>query len=145
MLYEKKFCDLRMENGLSQEEVAENLGVTRQTVSRWEHGVSSPSSENLIALSKLYGVSVETLMDGGAEPQAPKEEHAEASRTGGGLRKKGRVAVGVLCALAVCAVICIVITLSVFKIQTKGVDTTPIEELQSDVVTVDGHFELGPW
>ena len=145
MLYEKRLCDLRMENGLSQEEVAVSLGITRQTVSRWEHGVSCPSSENLIALSKLYGVSVETLMEDGAELQSPQEERTEVSRTGSGLPKRVRIAAGVLCALAVYSVICVSIGFAISKTQTKGVDITPIEELPSDIITVDSYFELGPW
>ena len=43
-------------------QVAEALGVSRQAVSKWEKGLSSPSTANLIALAKLYGVSVEELL-----------------------------------------------------------------------------------
>lgn len=48
---------------MSQEFVAEALGVSRQAVSKWENGASDPSTANLIALAKLYGVSAETLLE----------------------------------------------------------------------------------
>ncbi len=48
---------------MTQEFVAENLGVSRQAVSKWENGTSDPSTSNLIALAKLYGVSVEELLN----------------------------------------------------------------------------------
>lgn len=47
---------------MTQEFVAESLGVTRQAVSKWEQGVSDPSTSNLLALAKLFGVSAEELL-----------------------------------------------------------------------------------
>ena len=50
--------------GMTQELVAERLGVSRQAVSKWESGTSDPSTSNLLALAKLFGVSVEELLRG---------------------------------------------------------------------------------
>lgn len=47
---------------MTQEFVAENLGVSRQAVSKWESGASDPSTSNLLALAKLYDVPVEELL-----------------------------------------------------------------------------------
>ena len=47
---------------MTQEFVAGSLGVSRQSVSKWEKGQSSPSTANLLALAKLYGVSAEELL-----------------------------------------------------------------------------------
>ena len=47
---------------MTQEYVAESLGVSRQAVSKWENGTSDPSTSNFFALAKLYGVSVEELL-----------------------------------------------------------------------------------
>ena len=47
---------------MSQEYLAEQLGVTRQAVSKWESGTSEPSTANLLALSKLYGISLDELV-----------------------------------------------------------------------------------
>lgn len=52
----------RKSSGVSQIQAAEKLGVSRQTIGRWEQGVSSPSMENLIALSELYGVPIDALV-----------------------------------------------------------------------------------
>ena len=53
---------LRTENGLSQDELAEKLFVTRQAVSRWENGDAVPNTETLKALSRLFNVSINTLL-----------------------------------------------------------------------------------
>ena len=47
---------------MTQEFVAEHLGVSRQAVSKWENGTSDPSTSNLLALAKLYGVSAQELL-----------------------------------------------------------------------------------
>lgn len=59
----EKLLSLRKEKGLSQLELAEALNVSRQAVSRWEVGASVPSMDNLAALSRLYGVPLEDLLD----------------------------------------------------------------------------------
>ncbi len=53
----------RSVNGMSQETLAEKIGVSRQAVAKWESGQSLPSSENLIALSKIFGVSLDLLTE----------------------------------------------------------------------------------
>ena len=52
----------RIQCKMTQEFVAEHLGVSRQAVSKWESGVSDPSTANLLALAKLYGISAEELL-----------------------------------------------------------------------------------
>ena len=47
---------------MTQEFVAETLGVSRQAVSKWENGSSDPSTSNLMALAKLYGTTAEKLL-----------------------------------------------------------------------------------
>ena len=47
---------------MTQEFVAESLGVSRQAVSKWENGTSDPSTSNLIAIAKLFGISPEDLI-----------------------------------------------------------------------------------
>lgn len=54
--------ELRVKSGFTQEEVAEKVLVTRQAVSRWELGATVPNSETLKLLSKLYDVSINTLL-----------------------------------------------------------------------------------
>lgn len=54
--------DLRTKNKMTQEFVAETIGVSRQAVSKWESGECDPSTSNLIALAKLYGTTVEEIL-----------------------------------------------------------------------------------
>ena len=53
---------LRMRNGLSQDELAEKIFVTRQAVSRWENGETTPNVETLKLLSRFFDVSINTLL-----------------------------------------------------------------------------------
>jgi len=52
----------RINCNMTQEFVAETLGVSRQAVSKWENGTSDPSTSNLIALAKLYNISVDEIL-----------------------------------------------------------------------------------
>ena len=54
--------DHRMRCSMTQEFVAEALGVSRQAVSKWENGTADPSTSNLLKLAKLYGITPEELI-----------------------------------------------------------------------------------
>ena len=62
-----KLCDkivqLRKENGMSQEALAEKLEVSRQTISRWEMGAAMPDAANILHLSKLFNVTTDYLLN----------------------------------------------------------------------------------
>lgn len=53
----------RLKCNMTQEFVAESLGVSRQAVSKWEMGISDPSTSNLLAIAKLYKIDVAQLME----------------------------------------------------------------------------------
>ena len=55
-------CQLRNRKGMSQDELAEKVFVTRQAVSRWENGETTPNVETLKLLSKVFDVSINTLL-----------------------------------------------------------------------------------
>lgn len=59
----EKIQQLRKANGMSQEELAGNLTVSRQAISKWELGESMPDTENILQLSKLFGVSTDFLLN----------------------------------------------------------------------------------
>ena len=59
----QRLADLRRQKGYSQEGLARKLGLSRQAVSKWERAESSPDTENLISLAKLYGVSLDELLN----------------------------------------------------------------------------------
>ena len=58
-----RLMELRRRRGYSQEELGEKIGVSRLAVSKWERAESSPDIDNIIALSKLYGISIDELLD----------------------------------------------------------------------------------
>lgn len=57
-----RLYELRKQHGYSQDELADMLGVSRQAVSKWERSESSPDTDNLIALARLYSVSLDELL-----------------------------------------------------------------------------------
>lgn len=68
----------RLRCNMTQEFVAEFLGVSRQAVSKWENGSADPSTSNLLTLAKLYGVSPETLLQNVQAP--PKHGETKEER-----------------------------------------------------------------
>ena len=73
MEFNNKLYELRKQKGFSQEELSNRLNVSRQTISKWEVGESTPDMEKLVAISDLFGVSLDELV----LDKAP--EKAEAS------------------------------------------------------------------
>ena len=88
-----RLIKLRKQNGLSQEELADKLGLSRQAVSKWERAEASPDTDNLICLAKLYGISldellktdddVETIVEEQVKKEEPKEEQPKAEKKEG--------------------------------------------------------------
>lgn len=70
MTLAEKLQNLRKAAGLSQEQLAERLNVTRQAVSKWETGEGKPDIDNLLPLAKLLGTTVDYLLD--EETEAPQ-------------------------------------------------------------------------
>ena len=62
MDFNNKLYELRKQKGLSQEELANRLNVSRQTVSKWEVGESAPDMEKLAAISELFDISLDELV-----------------------------------------------------------------------------------
>lgn len=58
----EKLQKLRKDNNLSQEKLAEKIGVSRQAISKWERGEATPDSDNLICLAKIYNISLDELI-----------------------------------------------------------------------------------
>lgn len=62
MNFADKLIQLRRQHGLSQEQLADRLGVTRQSVSKWESGSSVPELNKIIMISELYDISIDYLV-----------------------------------------------------------------------------------
>lgn len=83
MRFEERLMDLRKQKGWSQEEFGDKLGVTRQTVSKWELGMTTPEMEKLVAMSELFGISLDELVKGiePPQPEIPDEKIPEKKRS----------------------------------------------------------------
>ena len=81
----ERLISLRKDKRMSQQDLAEALNVSRQAVSRWEVGIAIPSMDNLLALSKLFGVATDELMGGDKVVSVPESE-----KTQGSGNRKGR-------------------------------------------------------
>lgn len=79
-----RLYELRKQHGLSQDELAEKLNVSRQAVSKWERSESSPDTDNLIALAKLYGISLDELLDYAPQKTSDNEQNAQSSNAQNG-------------------------------------------------------------
>ena len=80
MILADKIIELRKKAGLSQEELAEKMGVSRQSVSKWEGALSIPDLDKILLMSEIFGVSTDYLLKDelGDEIPAPKEEISES-------------------------------------------------------------------
>lgn len=166
MKLEERLTALRQEKGLSQADVAEQLDVSRQAISRWETGKVVPTVDNLACLSRLYGVPMEALLygDEGAEPvqQETKEEAVpEPEETAQGTperpagtapgKQKGsgtsRRKAAVLVLAAVCILLACIVAYVVEEQRNMQADVVDIEDIAADSVDVSGarkfDFETG--
>jgi len=77
-----RLLEYRKKAGLSQEELAEKIGVSRQAVSKWERSEASPDTDNLIVLAELYGVSLDEMLGlkpAKAEDVVPEKDEVHVS------------------------------------------------------------------
>ena len=72
MKMNEKLISLRKEKGWSQEELANKLNISRQAISKWELGESVPDTNNMMQLSKLYGKSLDNLLENKIQDHKPK-------------------------------------------------------------------------
>lgn len=109
----EKILKLRTEAGLSQEALAEKLGVSRQSVSKWESGAALPDTDKIIAMSDLFKVSTDYLLKADTEVTAPAVEDVPAAAYSAAQpqpvksgKKKKPVAKIIALVLVVCIVAC---------------------------------------
>lgn len=78
MSFKEQLIRLRKQRGLSQEQLGQHIGVSRQTVSKWELGDTTPELEKLIQISRFFDISIDTLVGNEDEKNAASQE----SKTG---------------------------------------------------------------
>lgn len=110
----EKIAALRKEQGMSQEALGEKLGLSRQAVSKWEADQAVPTMDNLMELSRLFGVPVDTLLRPDAELVPKTEDTAEIPTENGSqlvknVNRKWKIAAiaaaGLLCVSVVCSAV----------------------------------------
>lgn len=93
---------LRTQRGMSQLELAESLEVSRQSISKWETGAAVPELDKLMRLSDVFGITLDELVRGTAQPGETKEEKGEESQPTVIVQRQGMethriIALAVLC------------------------------------------------
>ena len=119
----EKLFELRKGKNLSQEEVAEKLNVTRQTVSKWETNQSTPDFDKIIPICELFEITTEELLTG-KKPEEKVEEEAEVKKedveeerplTKQEVKRKSAEVVSTSVFLYILAVVFIMITIPVLR------------------------------
>ena len=141
-----KIYELRKKEGLSQEALAEKLGVSRQSVSKWETGEATPEVSKLLSLSKLFGVTTDYLLDDEAEEEKevemPSSSFEVTSVNEAPPKKSKNSARKLLIALLICILLCIfvlplvmaILGYSIFQmspaVETIYAETAPSYEIE---------------
>lgn len=128
MLSEKIYT-LRRKNGLSQEQLAEKLGVSRQAISKWEGGLSTPELDKLRALSECFQVTIDELTsDQPLTAALSNTEHANTTK----IEKTADSNIGIgLCLLGA---FCLILTGILMMVQPSAIDKIN----ESSTITLNG-------
>lgn len=131
---------LRKRAGLSQQELAEKLYLSRQSISKWESGTGVPSTENLVSIGKLFHVSLDVLLDDEADLQDNFERNPTELVRSAECRKSSRIN-QVLIAICVFLLLAVAVSWS-----CTGSDDSrqeiPMEELERDRVDISSTEEF---
>ena len=131
MALSEKLYMLRKKSGLSQEQLAEQLNVSRQAISKWESGQSVPESDKLLSISSYFNVSLDYLMkdDEISENITASEQSEEHSRTG----DRHQWLPGII--ICISGIICLIIwgLLSIFN------PTASNQLSESSMISIDGN------
>ena len=124
-LLSEKLYKLRKNSGLSQEQLAEQLNVSRQAISKWEQGTAVPESEKLITISNYFGVTVDYLL---------KEDTADTTNTTAEVKEeKTKMMAGIVICIAGIVSMVIWGLLSIFRPETSN------QLSDSSMITIDGN------
>lgn len=114
MMIGERLLNLRKEKHLSQEEVAEKLNVTRQTISKWETDGSTPDFDKIAPLCELYGITADELLTGTSNKKNEKEQSRKKEETII-IKKKRATGTALAVLFYFISVIWVMITIPVFK------------------------------
>ena len=140
MELEERLVQLRKDHGLSQNELAERLNVSRQTISKWERGTVVPSGDNLISLSELYGITLDDLVHDRIQQKIEEslvERRAEPPKESVvfGLSKAKTWKTKQVVIVALCALL-LGIAIGIISILDHGGEILPIQNLEHEQVNI---------
>ena len=124
-LLSEKLYKLRKNSGLSQEQLAEQLNVSRQAISKWESGTAVPESEKLVAISNYFGVSVDYLLK--------DDEEGKTKATDSEIEEKPKMVAGIIICIAGIVSMVIWGVLSIFSPEASD------QISDSSMITIDGN------
>lgn len=131
MALSEKLYTLRKKSGLSQEQLAEQLNVSRQAISKWESGASSPESDKLIAISNYFDVSLDYLMK--ADNEQSKDASQAAQKETSQAAEHTQRSVGII--VCICGIICLIVWGLLSMLNT----TASNQIGESSTITIDGN------
>ena len=113
-----KILQLRKKNGLSQEQLGEKVDVTRQTISNWELGETTPNPEQLKKMSKAFNVSIDEILDNDSK-EFLMNKISNTEKLAGIIIKILKV-IGIVIVVYIIFMIIVVIGLGVFTVVKNG-------------------------
>lgn len=135
----KRLMELRMKNSLTQGQVADAVGVSRQSISKWELGEAVPGTEKVKKLGELYGLSVDDLLsDDPIVPESREDRQAPVP-----VPAKSRR--GLIALLLIIAILTMAMVIGYFSQKGGGTEEViPIEKLQEKkiVSTPEAEFDF---
>ena len=147
MTLRDKLIVLRDKAGISQMTLAEQLGVSRQAISRWESGDTTPTMDKLKTLARIYGVSLDWLCSDAADRELPEAAKPEADRppddapAGKEGEKKQKIrAIAIALAIVVIAFICVWFAA---RNMSNEADSTQIEDMEHEEIDIPDQDESG--
>ena len=147
MTLREKLIVSRNKAGLSQMELADRLGVSRQAVSRWESGDTTPTMDKLKTLAKLYGVSLDWLCSDAADREPPEVAKPEADRPPDdvpagkeGEKKQTIRAIAIALAIGALAFACVWFAA---RNMSNEADSTQIEDMEHEEIDIPDQDKNG--
>ena len=137
----------RKRAGMSQEKLANELNISRQAVSRWESGDTTPTMDKLKSLAKIYGVSLDWLCSDAADRELSEAAKPEADRppddapAGKEGEKKQKIrAIAIALAIGVIAFVCVWFAA---RNMSNEADSTQIEDMEHEEIDIPDQDESG--
>ena len=133
MKFNEKIVMLRKQNNLSQEQLAEQLNVARQTVSKWELGETTPEMDKLIKMSEIFKISLDELMKEETQGETVNDPNNTNSQKLAGMTIKILKGIGIFFIIIVIMYI-ILIVAGLVAFNRTGNDSKVVTQMQEELV-----------